>query len=110
MYTQWHPVGKTADFPQDLGTNVKVNDKQIAIYHLTDGNWYAVQNLCPHQKRMVLSRGLVGGDFEKPTVICPLHKRSFSLKDGQLMSDNKDCDNIKTYPVKLENDLILVEV
>ena len=110
MYTQWHAVGKKNDFPQDLGTCVKIDDKQIAVYHLNDGNFYAVQNLCPHQKRMVLSRGLVSGNYEEPKVVCPLHKRAFSLKDGQLSSETKDCDNIKTYPIKLEDDLIFVEV
>ena len=109
MYTQWYHVGNKDDFPSDLGTNVKVGDKQIAVYQLTNGDLYAVQNLCPHQKRMVLSRGLIGGDVDEPTVICPLHKRAFGLKDGLLKTEAGGCDNIKTYPVKIEEDAVFVE-
>ena len=59
-----------------------------------------VKMLCPHKMEMVLSRGMIGDDKGIPKVACPLHKKTFSLENGENL--NGDLETIATYPVKIE--------
>ncbi len=108
---QWTLVCKTQDIPENGGACVKVNEEQIAIFNFTRrGEWYATQNLCPHKQQMVLSRGMIGsvGETCEPKVACPFHKKTFSLITGECL--NGDECAIKTYPVKVENGFVYIEV
>jgi len=110
MNKEWINVGAVVNFAKDLGSCVKVNGLQIAIFNLSKNNqWFAVQNLCPHDKRMVLSRGIIGDKEGEPKVTCPLHKNSFSLKSGMRISEG-DVDDITTYPVKVKDGDVFLEV
>lgn len=109
MAEQWINVGATDKFAKELGSCVKVNGKQIAVFHLAIDEWYAVQNLCPHDQRMVLSRGIIGDQSGEPKITCPLHKNSFSLKNGQHISEGELSD-LTTYPVKVENGEVFLQV
>lgn len=108
---QWTLVCKTQDIPENGGACVKINEEQIAIFNFTRrGEWYATQNLCPHKQQMVLSRGMIGsvGETCEPKVACPFHKKTFSLITGECL--NGDEYAIKTYPVKVENGFVYIEV
>ena len=110
MESQWINVGSVDNFTVDLGSCVKIYNLQIAVFNLSATNeWYAVQNLCPHDKRMVLSRGIIGDKAGEPKITCPLHKNSFSLKDGRHVSEG-DVEDIVTYPVKVDNGDVFVEI
>jgi nitrite reductase (NADH) small subunit len=103
----WFKAGKTSDFPVDGGSCVKYKNWQIAVINFSRRNeWYACQNLCPHKMEMVLSRGMIGSADEIPKIACPLHKKTFSLKDGSNL--NGDDYTIATYPVKIEGDEVFV--
>ena len=103
----WFNAGKTADFPADGGGCVKYKGKQIAVINFERRNeWYACQNLCPHKMEMVLSRGMIGSADEIPKIACPMHKKTFSLKDGSNLSG--DDLKIATYPVKIVEDEVLI--
>jgi nitrite reductase (NADH) small subunit len=102
----WTAVGPTVLFPADCGTAVKVGDEQIAVFH-AGRQWYAVQNRCPHNGQMVLSRGLLGDSDREAKVTCPLHKNSFALADGRHLGGNAEwC--LKTYAVKVEAGVVYV--
>ena len=103
---RWFAVGPAVRFPTDCGTAVLVEGQQIAVFHM-GREWYAVQNLCPHQQQMVLSRGLVGDAGREPKVTCPLHKNSFSLADGRHLGGN-EAWRLKTYPVKVDGGVVHV--
>lgn len=107
--TQWINVCATNDIPQDGGACVLVQDAQIAIFNFSHRNeWYATQNLCPHKQQMVLSRGMIGSVGDIPKVACPLHKKTFSLQTGECLSG--DDYHIKTYPIKVENGMVFVQI
>lgn len=102
----WVAVGPTVNFPEDCGTAVLVDGQQIAVFH-SHRKWYAVQNLCPHNRQMVLSRGLMGDADRTPKVTCPLHKNSFSLVDGRHLGGNPEwC--LKTYAIKVEGGTVFI--
>lgn len=110
MSNDWISVGKVDDFSENLGGCVKINGMQIAVFNLKNKTeWYAVQNLCPHDQRMVLSRGLIGDASGDPKVACPLHKHNFSLKTGEHISEG-DVADLTTYPVKVESGTVYLQM
>ena len=105
----WFLACRTTDVPENGGVCVKYGEEQIALFNFSRRNeWYATQNMCPHRQQMALSRGLIGTQNSEPKVACPFHKKTFSLVTGQCLSGD-ECE-IKTYPVKIENDLVYIGV
>ncbi len=105
----WKIACHISDVPANGGACVLINDEQIAIYNFERrGEWFATQNLCPHKQQMALSRGMIGTQNEEPKVACPFHKKTFSLKTGSCLSGEEF--SIKTYPVKVEDDLVYIGV
>ncbi len=105
----WVSVGKVSDFPRDGGATIKYGRSQIAVFNLASrGEWYASQNMCPHKKAFVLSRGIVGDAAGEPKVACPLHKKTFSLNSGESLQGEEY--RIRTFPVRVEGDEVLLEL
>ena len=107
--TNWWNAGAVSDFPENGGVALRYGDTQIALFHFgTRDRWYASQNMCPHKRDMVLSRGLTGDMEGIPKVACPMHKKQFSLESGECLSG--DPFKIKTFPVKVEGDEVFIEL
>ncbi len=100
---KWVQVGKVWDFPVNGGAAIKYGQTQIAVFNFASRNeWYATQNMCPHRREFVLSRGMIGDQGGKPKVACPVHKKTFHLESGQCMSG--DNYSIRVFPVKRDGD------
>lgn len=109
VQTSWVKIGAVSDFPRDAGMAIKYGNTQIAVFNFTSrGQWYAVQNECPHRKDMVLARGIVGDQKGTPKVACPLHKKTFSLEDGKCLT-GEDYELV-TFPVRVEDGQVLLEL
>jgi NAD(P)H-dependent nitrite reductase small subunit len=128
---KWHRIGRVTDFPKDSGACVKVEGVQIAVYRFAavGGNvpasnstvcckpgvsppphrneWYACQNMCPHKRELVLSRGIIGDTKGMPKVACPIHKKAFSLESGKCLSGDDFAVDI--YLVKVEGDDVYLQ-
>ncbi len=103
----WEKVAHVNDFPLNGGLAFYYKGLQVAVFNFTRRNeWYATQNLCPHKKQMILSRGMIGSNGEEPKVACPFHKKTFSLKNGKSLNDGV-CD-LATYPVKIEANEVFI--
>jgi nitrite reductase (NADH) large subunit len=106
---RWVPVGYVDDFPIDGGATVKYGKSQIAVFNFASrGQWYATQNMCPHKKAFVLSRGIIGTAEGEPKVACPLHKKTFSLKTGESLQGEEY--RIATFRVKTEGGKVYAEL
>ncbi|MDQ4139743.1 MAG: nitrite reductase small subunit NirD [Bacteroidota bacterium] len=106
---QWYKVAEVNAFPENGGACVKIEDRQIAVFHFKRRNeWYASQNLCPHKLQMGLSRGMIGDQSGEPKVACPFHKKTFSLKTGTNL--NGEDYSIETYPVKVEDGFVYIGI
>lgn len=106
---QWTPVGMIDDFPINGGATIKYGNVQIAVFNFTTrGEWYACQQMCPHKKAFVLSRGILGSTGDMPKVACPLHKKNFSLQTGKCISG--DDYSVRVFPVKVEADKVYLEL
>jgi nitrite reductase (NADH) large subunit len=106
---RWVALASAADVPYEGGVAVRYGNVQLAIFNFADrGGWYASQNMCPHRQEMVLARGIIGDQSGTPKVACPLHKKTFALDSGTCLSG--DDYKIATFPVRVENGLVLVEL
>ena len=68
-----------------------------------NGELSALDNLCPHRQGP-LGQGWIEGD----TVVCPWHSWVFHLKTG--LSEYPANERVAVFPVKIENDDVLVEL
>ena len=98
----WVKVGSADDFPPDGGATVKYGGVQIAVFNFSSrGEWYASQQMCPHKKAFVLSRGILGDAGGVPKIACPLHKKTFSLESGDSLGGEDY--GVQVFPVKVED-------
>jgi nitrite reductase (NADH) small subunit len=75
-------------------------DLQIAIFNL-GGNLYAIDNACPHS-----GGPLAKGELRGEVVECPWHGWSFNIRTGS--SPIIPEASIKTYPVRVQGENVLV--
>lgn len=69
--------------------------RELAIFHTLQGEFFAIENRCPH-KQGPLSQGIVHGDV----VTCPLHNWNISLRNGRALGDDEGC--VPTIPLKVD--------
>eukprot|EP00127_Corallochytrium_limacisporum_P006621 Clim_evm50s231 gene=Clim_evmTU50s231 len=88
----WKTVGHIFDVQNSLGRSFRYGKSQLAVFfHAKTETFYVTQNMCPHKRAFVLSRGIIGDvDEQTPKVACPLHKKTFNLKTGDSISDPDD--------------------
>jgi len=99
---RWVRVGRVEDFPPDGAAVILYGNTQIAVYRFASrGEWYATQNVCPHKRALVLSRGLLGDHGGVPTIACPLHKKLFALSTGRCLSGEPLA--VATFPVSVRD-------
>jgi nitrite reductase (NADH) small subunit len=105
----WFKAARVTDFPENGGACIRYKDQQIAVFNFARRNeWYACQNLCPHKKQMILSRGMIGSAGDEPKVACPFHKRTFSLRNGECLNATEE--TISIFPVKIEDGFVYIGI
>ncbi|AFG37755.1 Rieske (2Fe-2S) protein [Spirochaeta africana] len=77
--------------------------KYIALFKLEDGV-YALDNVCSHEYSE-LSEGMVLDG----SVYCPKHGSRFEVRTGKVL-DLPATSNVKSYPVRIEDGEIFVQV
>jgi NAD(P)H-dependent nitrite reductase small subunit len=98
----FYPVGSINDLRPGKGMKVKIKKRTIALFKHKN-NIYAIQNNCPHQ-----NADLADGYIKDEKVFCTLHHWGFELLTGAYSFNPKIL--LKTYEVKIENDIILVRI
>lgn len=94
-------VARVGEIPAGTGQAYPVGDKLVAVFHLGDGQYAAINDLCPH-----MGASLAAGHLDAGIVVCPWHAWRFRVSDGVW------CDNprIKTdaYTVRVQDGQIQV--
>ena len=75
--------------------------EELAVYNV-DGEFYATENFCPH-KGAPLSEGALCGHI----VECGWHGWEFDVRTGECLTVR---ETIKTYPLKIEDGVVSVEL
>lgn len=83
---------------------VTLGGVDYAIYRSPDGEFFATDGHCTHEK-FVLADGLVMGDI----IECPKHNGRFDYKTGE-GKGAPICENLKTYQVKVEDGSVLIDL
>ncbi len=90
-----------ADLAPGETATATVNGTELAIVNL-NGEFHAMDNLCPHQEGP-LGDGFVQGD----AIVCPLHYWEFDIKSGEYLDDPTTC--LKKYETKVEGGSVFVK-
>lgn len=99
-FDQLVSVGKVEDFPPDTPKVVKVNGKNIAMFNVS-GNFFAINNICPHE-----GGPLVKGKLKGYVIGCPWHDLQFDVRSGFGIDGGGYC--VAAYDVKVKDDEIYV--
>jgi nitrite reductase (NADH) small subunit len=94
-------LGPVAELPVGEGRAYVAGGEMIAVFRLRDGSLRAVSAACPHTGGPIAD-GLADADV----VICPLHQHVFELATGCSRTGQPP---LRVYPVRVENDQIIVE-
>lgn len=95
-------VAEVKDVRAGSGISIETNGKAIALFNC-DGTFLAMDDTCPHQG------GPLGeGELAGTVVTCPWHEWRFDARTG-VNTDDATC-KVQTYPVKVENGSVLVEL
>ena len=101
---QWVQACSVDDIDEEDLIRFDHAGRVFAIYKSPEGEFYATDGICTHEHAF-LSDGLVMGDV----IECPKHNGRYNYKTGAAMSAPA-CVNLMTYPVKVEDDAVLVEI
>lgn len=100
----WIDACATADIEEEDVIRFDRDGRTYAIFHAPDGQFYCTAGLCTHED-VHLADGLVV-EYE---IECPKHNSVFDYRSGEV--DNPPaCENLVTYPTKVEDGRVLIEV
>lgn len=107
---------RTSEMNNEQMKGISVRGRGILLARVND-KFYAVNNTCPH-----MGAGLADGTIKGTVVTCPRHASQFDIRDGHIVrwtdwSGTKLAISkilrsprpLQTYPVKVEEDRVLVE-
>ena len=89
------------DVPEGGSHVVEVDDVAVAVFHI-DGEYHALNNVCPHQ-----GGPLGDGSVEDGCVYCPWHGWQFEIESGEHVHGIKTAT---AYPTRVEDDQVLVRL
>jgi 3-phenylpropionate/trans-cinnamate dioxygenase ferredoxin subunit len=101
--SQWIDAAALDDIEDEDVIRFDHAERTYAIYRV-DGNVYATDGLCTHEQ-VHLSDGFVMDHV----IECPKHNGRFDIRDGRPLCAPV-CEKLRTYPAKLEDGRILIEI
>jgi 3-phenylpropionate/trans-cinnamate dioxygenase ferredoxin subunit len=101
---QWINACETDDVEMEDVIRFDHDTQTFAIYRSPDDQFYCTTGLCTHEK-VHLADGFVM-DYE---IECPKHSGAFDYRTGEAKRAPV-CVNLKTYPTKVENGRIHIEI
>ena len=106
--TTWTPVCAVEDIVPNTGVCALVQERHVAVFRVEDDvqRLYAIDNFDPNSQASVLSRGLVGNLGARIVVASPIYKQHFDLATGECLEAPEN--SVKSYPVRLQGDMICV--
>ena len=95
-------VGRIDDLRPNTSISFELPDgNELAVYNV-NGEFYAIENSCPHR-----GAPLSEGDLCGHIVECGLHGWQFDVRSGECLTVP---DQIRTYQVTVENGLLILSV
>ena len=98
--TKWVQVAQRSEIEHGESKVVKLGDERVAVFN-TDGEFYAINNTCPHQGGP-LGEGVLDGE----SITCPWHEWKYDLKTGCPVVTPA----VKTYALQINEEAIWIAV
>ncbi|MEN9688812.1 MAG: hypothetical protein RI998_809 [Pseudomonadota bacterium] len=103
MSDNWIDVIAVDAVPVADVTAVTVNGHDIALYEV-EGEIHATANVCTHGAARMSDGFLEGREIE-----CPLHQGKFDVCTGKALCAPLT-EDIRVYPVRIENQRVMVKL
>ncbi len=102
--TAWTRVCSTDEIGDDDVIPFSIDGRDFAIYRTIEGDVFASDGHCTHEKTLLCDGLVMDGMIE-----CPKHNGLFSLLDGKALGAPVLTD-LKMYPVKVDDGWIFIDV
>jgi 3-phenylpropionate/trans-cinnamate dioxygenase ferredoxin subunit len=100
--TDFIPVAKTSDIPPGQVRYFEFIGLPIAICHVEDEGFFAIDDECTHD-----GGPLDQGELDEDQIECPRHGARFNVRTGAVIT-LPATQPIHTYPLRVEGNIILV--
>jgi len=131
-----HPIARVAELPPGARRIVEIKGRSIGVFNV-GGAFYALRNACPHQGAPLCLGSVQGtaaasrpGEYEwerdGEILRCPWHGWEFDLTTGRsvfnphkvrvrsydvtVVGEGDEDPTVETYPVSVEDGIVLVHV
>lgn len=98
----YREIGRKSDFPRGLGMAVRIGSLDLAVFHTTGGELFALENRTPHPKGGTLAEAIVSGRY----IYCPLRDLKIDLASGQVQKPDTGC--ALTYHVIVDGERVYI--
>lgn len=95
-------IGPVENFPVGQGVCIEVDGKRIAVFNTT-GQYYAIDDTCPHANGS-FSAGTLSGS----TVTCPLHGATADVRIGACTPPAPQ--DVESYDVSCDGQSLFIAV
>lgn len=102
--SNWIRACATGDVDEEDVVRFDHGARTFAIYHSPEGEFFCTDGLCSHEQ-VHLAEGLVMDHL----IECPKHNGQFDYRTGEAKRAPV-CVNLKTYPVRVADGEVLIEV
>lgn len=95
---------RTSDVTEDQPVQVKLSESAAIAVYLVDGNYYAIDDVCPHEFAF-----LSEGYCEDGVIECPLHQARFDVRTGAVLAPPASVC-LAHYQTQVNGDVVRVYV
>lgn len=103
MGSEFVAVAKTAEIAPGAVARFDVNGTSVSIANVA-GTFYAFDDVCTHK-----ACSLSDGELEDVAITCPCHGSQFDVTTGAVLNPPAT-DPVNTYPIRVQDDGIAVQV
>ncbi len=100
---QYLEVADLDQLPSGERLFLEIDGNPVVVFNIA-GNYFAMDDLCTHDD------GPIGeGELDGHVVTCPRHGAKFDIRTGKALA-LPAVQDLRTYPVKCENNKILLGI
>ena len=99
----WVRVAAVSDVAEGQVHAVRVDGREIAVYHLPGGEFHATDNICTHEYAQLSDGWLENGAIE-----CPLHAARVVIRTGKALCAPAE-EDLKVFEIRVEGGDLLIK-